>query len=59
MKNDTVFWFGMGAGMMAGMALGMMMPAGRTPMKTQVGKRIQRVGTVVDHTVDSLISNLR
>ena len=43
MRNDTVFWFGMGAGMMAGMALGMMMPAGRTPMKTQVGKRIQKV----------------
>ena len=41
------------------MALGMMMPAGRTPMKTQVGKRIQKVGVAVDHTVDNLISNLR
>ena len=59
MRNDTVFWFGMGAGMMAGMALGMMMPTGRSPMKTQVGKRIQKVGVAVDHTVDNLISNLR
>lgn len=59
MKNDTAFWFGMGAGMMAGAALGMMMPMGRSSMKTEVGKRIQKVGVAVDHTVDNLISNLR
>ena len=32
MKNDTMFWLGMGAGMMAGMAL-MMSPAGKTLRK--------------------------
>lgn len=59
MKNDTGFWFGMGAGMMAGMALGMMVCTGRRSMKTEVGKRIQKMGVAVDHTVDNLISNLR
>ena len=59
MKYDTGFWFGMGAGLVAGAALGSMMPAGHRCMKTQVGKRIQKMGVAVDHTVDNLISNLR
>ena len=59
MKSDTGFWFGMGAGMMAGMTLGMMVPVGRRSMKTQVGKRIQKMGVAVDHTVDNIMSNLR
>lgn len=59
MRNDTGFWVGIGAGLTAGMTLGMMMPSGRKSMKTQVGKRIQKVGVAVDHTMDNIISNLR
>ena len=58
MKKLTGFWFGMGAGTAAGMILGMLVPMGRRSMKTGVGKRIQRVGVAVDHTVDQLLSNL-
>ncbi len=59
MKDCTGFWFGMGAGMTAGLVLGMTAVSCRRSMKTQVGKRIQRMGVAVDHTVDNLISNLR
>ncbi|MCI2057492.1 MAG: hypothetical protein LKJ86_10205 [Oscillibacter sp.] len=59
MNCDTGFWCGMTAGMVAGIAVGVMLPRGRGSMKTQVGKRIQKMGAAVDHTVDNLISNLR
>ncbi len=59
MKKSTGFWFGIGAGMAAGAAMGMMAPMGRRSMKTQVGKRIQKMGVAVDHTVDNIMSNLR
>ena len=59
MTNGTGFWVGMSAGLMVGAAAGMMLGCRRDPMKTQVGKRIQKVGVAVDHTVDNLISNLR
>ena len=45
-------------GMMAGVTLGLMMPMGHRP-KTEVGKRIQKMGVAVDHTVDNIMSNLR
>ena len=45
--------------MAAGALLGMMMPCGKTTMKTQVGKSIQKLGAAVDHTVDNLVSNMR
>ena len=53
------FWAGMGAGMMAGAVLGMMMPFGRDPMKTQVGKSIHKLGVAVDHAVDNIVSEMR
>ena len=53
------FWAGMGAGMMAGAVLGMMMPCGRDPMKTQVGKSIHKLGVAVDHAVDNIVSEMR
>jgi len=58
MKMSTGFWFGMGAGMMAGVTMGLMAPTGKRSMKTEVGKRIQQMGVAVDHTVDHLMSNL-
>ena len=40
---------------MAGAAVGMMMPYGRDPMKTQVGKSIHKLGVAVD----SIVSEMR
>jgi hypothetical protein len=59
MKDCTGFWFGMGAGLTAGVMIGMLAISSRRSMKTQVGKRIQQMGVAVDHTMDHLISNLR
>ena len=58
MKTFAGFWVGIGAGMMAGAALGMMMPT-RDPMKTQVGKSIHKLGLAVDHAVDNIVSEMR
>ena len=59
MRLCTGFWFGMGAGIMAGAAMGMMMPCGRQSMKTQVGKSIQKLGVAVDNAVDNIVSEMR
>lgn len=66
MRMCTGFWVGIGAGLMAGAAVGMMMPYvgmmmpyGRDPMKTQVGKSIHKLGVAVDHAVDSIVSEMR
>ena len=59
MKMDTGFWVGMGAGLMAGAALGLMSPCGRDSMKTQVGKSIHKLGVAVDHAVDNIVSEMR
>ena len=49
----------MGAGIVAGAVAGMMLPYGRDPMKTQVGRSIQKLGVAVDHAVDSIVSEMR
>lgn len=59
MKMCTGFWVGIGAGMVAGAAVGMMMPGGRDPMKTQVGKSIHKLGVAVDNAVDNIVSEMR
>ena len=59
MNMKTGLLTGIGAGLMAGMAAGMMFPIGGRPMKTQVGKTLQKLGVAVDHAVDSVISDLR
>ena len=59
MRLCTGFWVGMGAGIMAGAAVGMMLPYGRDPMKTQVGKSIRKLGIAVDNAVDNIVSDLR
>ena len=59
MRMSTGFWVGMGAGIMAGAAVGMMLPYGRDPMKTQVGKSIRKLGIAVDNAVDNIVSDLR
>ena len=59
MKTCSGFWVGMGAGVMTGAALGMMMPHSRQSMKTQVGKSIHKLGVAVDNAVDNVVSELR
>lgn len=59
MRLCTGFWVGMGAGIMAGAAMGMMMPCGRQSMKTQVGKSIHKLGVAVDNAVDNIVSEMR
>ena len=59
MNTHAGFWVGMGAGLVAGAALGMMTPRGRDSMKTQVGKSIHKLGVAVDHAVDNIVSEMR
>ena len=59
MKLCTGFWIGMGAGLMAGAAVGMMVPSGKQTMKTPVGKSIQKLGIAVDQAVDNIVSEMR
>ncbi|MBR5472150.1 MAG: hypothetical protein IKU81_08620 [Oscillibacter sp.] len=59
MKMSTGFFIGMGAGLMAGAMAGMMLPYGRDPMKTQVGKSIHKLGVAIDHAVDNIVSEMR
>ena len=59
MKMCTGFLVGMGAGLVAGAMVGRKMPCGKTPMKTQVGKSIHKLGLAVDHAVDSIVSEMR
>ena len=55
----TGFMAGIGAGLMAGAAAWSMFPAGRDPMKTQVGRSIKKLGRAVDRAVDNVISDMR
>lgn len=59
MKMSTGFFIGMGAGLMAGAMAGIMLPCGRDPMKTQVGKSIHKLGVAIDHAVDNIVSEMR
>ena len=56
MKMCAGFW--LGAGLVAGAAVGMMKPGGRDSMKTQVGKSIHKLGVAVDHAVDNIVSEM-
>ena len=59
MRSDCALLFGLGAGLTAGTMIGLMLPVGRTPMRTKMGKRIQKMGIAVDHTMDDILSNQR
>lgn len=59
MKLCTGFWIGIGAGLVAGAALGMTTPHNKQSMKTQVGKSIQKLGLAVDRAVDNIVSEMR
>jgi hypothetical protein len=59
MMQESGFWKGMGMGLIAGAALGMTLSCEKNSMKTQMGKRIQQMGTAVDHTLDSLLTKMR
>lgn len=57
MKRCVGFLTGMGAGVVAGAMVGMMMS--RDSMKTQVGRSIHKLGVAVDHAVDNIVSEMR
>jgi len=59
MKECAGFWIGMGAGLVAGAAAGMMMTHSRDAMKTPVGRSIHRLGVALDHAVDNIVSEMR
>lgn len=59
MKLSTGLLVGIGAGLAAGAAMGMMTPYGRDSMKTQVGKGIHKLGVAVDRAVDDVVSEMR
>ena len=59
MNVSAGFWVGMGAGLAVGAAAGMMLPCGRDPMKTQVGRSIHKLGIAVDRAVDNIVSEMR
>lgn len=59
MRICSGFLVGMGAGLMAGTLVGWMMPYGKDPMKTQVGRSIHKLGVAVDHAVDNIVSEMR
>ena len=59
MRLCTGFWIGMGAGLVAGAAMEMMVSCGRDTMKTQVGRSIHKLGVAVDNAVDNIVSEMR
>ena len=59
MNVSAGFWVGMGAGLVVGAVAGMMLPCGRDPMKTQVGRSIHKLGIAVDRAVDNIVSEMR
>ena len=59
MRSDCALLFGLGAGLTARTMIGRMLPVRSTPMRTKLGKLIQKMGIAVDHTMDDILSNLR
>lgn len=58
MKVSAGFWIGMGAGLLAGAAIGMT-TSEKTPMRTGVGRALHKLGIAVDRAVDGIVSDLR
>lgn len=50
--DDTVFWCGMGAGLVLGAAVGMLISPRQKSMKTCVGRTMQHMGNAVDDAWD-------
>ncbi|MEY8389458.1 hypothetical protein AALC17_19680 [Oscillospiraceae bacterium 38-13] len=59
MKKSTGLLIGIGAGLAAGAAAGMMTPHSKQAMKTQVGRGIHKMGVAVDQAVDNIVSDIR
>lgn len=60
MKTSTGFLFGIGAGLAAGAAAGMLAPrSGQQAMKTQVGQGVHKLGSAMDQAVDHMVSESR
>ncbi|MEG2037490.1 MAG: hypothetical protein RRZ93_05825 [Ruthenibacterium sp.] len=57
MRNADFLW-GMGICLVVGSALDMLFVPKRNPMKTSVGKSIQKAGLAVDHATQNLLAAL-
>lgn len=53
--ENTVFWCGIGAGMVLGAAVGMAVSPRQRSMKTCVGRTMQQMGTAVDGALSDLM----
>ena len=60
MKKSTGFLIGIGTGLAAGAAAGMMAPhSSRQAVKDQVGHGIHKLNNAVDQAVDNMVSGTR
>lgn len=57
--TNTGFWFGMGAGVVVGAAVGMAVSPGRKAMKTCVGRTMQNMGCAMDSALDSFLHGMK
>ena len=53
--ENTAFWYGIGAGMVLGAAVGMAVSPRQRSMKTCVGRTMQQMGTAVDGALSDLM----
>ncbi len=53
------FLCGMGAGMVAGAAVGMACKTSKTVMKTRVGRSIESMGNTIDHALEEWLHNIK
>lgn len=53
--ENTVFWRGMGAGMVLGAMVGMAVSPRRKSMKTCVGRTMQQMGSAMDDAWEELL----
>lgn len=53
--ENTVFWRGMGAGMVLGAMVGMAVSPRRKSMKTCVGRTMQQMGNAMDDAWEELL----
>ena len=57
--QTTAFLRGMGAGAVAGAAIGAMVAMNRTAMRTGIGRAMQQAGTAMDNALYDMMHTMR
>ena len=57
--DSTVFWRGMGTGLVLGAAVGMAVSPRQKSMKTCVGRTMQNMGNAVDEVWEDLLRTMK